>query len=303
MPAPTFLLIGAQKSGSTWLAAMLDAHPEICTPARKELHYFDRPDGDAQGIGWYESQFRVEVGQRAIGECTPDYLWSRGHRTQPDEPTAGAQELLDSIVPEPDMRPGTPDRIFEQYPDLKLLVVLRDPVQRAISGFKHHIRQGRLSPRARFRQSAGRYGIVEQGFYDAQLEAWTRRFDPDRFKILIFEEDVLRRPERSIGEVYEHLGVDHRFVPENLHDTFNEGVGGFYLHVNSYAGRVARPMFKAFPSLRRVNVPRPRVTVDDIADLCDLYREDTRRLAQRLDRPLDRWVTWPTESNGARSNH
>lgn len=292
MTGPTFLVIGAQKSGSTWLAQILSEHPEVFTPDRKELHFFDRPEGLAKGIGWYEAHFRPARGHRALGEATPDYLWSRGSRTEPAHPSAGVRRLLDSIVAEPSMTPAIPALVHEHYPNLQLLVILRDPVRRALSAFRHHIRQGRISPRARFADAVGRYGILEQGFYDAHLAAWSARYPWDRFKVLIYEDDLLRHPEAAAASVYRHLGVDDSFVPPGLSSRFNEGVNGLYLHLNYYAGRLTKPLFRAFPALRQVDLPRLSITDDDVDDLRELYADDVSRLSVRLGRSLDRWDSW-----------
>jgi len=67
-PRPTFLLIGAQKAGTTWISAMLRAHPEVFVPRAKELHYFNLKENHARGMDWYLGQFGEYAGQKAIGE-------------------------------------------------------------------------------------------------------------------------------------------------------------------------------------------------------------------------------------------
>ncbi|RYJ02932.1 MAG: sulfotransferase, partial [Actinomycetales bacterium] len=57
MPAPTFLCIGAQKCGTTWLASAVAQHPEVGTGRKKELHFFDQRAAYERGLDWYESQF------------------------------------------------------------------------------------------------------------------------------------------------------------------------------------------------------------------------------------------------------
>lgn len=101
---PDFLIIGAQKAGSTNFWWMLDQHPEISMTPRKELHYFQRhvdyPDHE-----WYRNNF-VDDG-RITGEATPSYcFW-----------------------------PGAIERIYKYNPDIKLIMILRDPVKRAISQY------------------------------------------------------------------------------------------------------------------------------------------------------------------------
>lgn len=69
---PNFLIIGAPRSGTTWIQENIKHHPEIFMPEQKEIHFFDR--NYAMGIEYYEKYFSAYDGQKAIGEATPDYL-------------------------------------------------------------------------------------------------------------------------------------------------------------------------------------------------------------------------------------
>src|SRR5262249_40448697 len=77
MASPNFIIIGAQKSGTTWLARHLRNHPEVFL-VRGEIHFFDKDFNFARGRDWYESQFAAATTHRAIGEKTPEYLWANG---------------------------------------------------------------------------------------------------------------------------------------------------------------------------------------------------------------------------------
>ena len=81
MPAPTFLCIGAQKCGTTWLARAVKQHPQVSPGKKKELHFFNHRDAYEQGLDWYESQFRSRPQTRATGEFTPNYWWTKGTET------------------------------------------------------------------------------------------------------------------------------------------------------------------------------------------------------------------------------
>ncbi len=72
---PPSLEIGTQKSGTTWLSSMLAQHPEVFIPKQKELHFFNISYNYDKGIGWYRKQFSGYSGEKAVGECTPNYLW------------------------------------------------------------------------------------------------------------------------------------------------------------------------------------------------------------------------------------
>jgi len=77
MVDPNFMLIGAQKCGTSWLAAMLRQHPDIFVPEKKELHFFNLKSNYARGIEWYRKQFDGWSGQKLVGDCTPNYLWEQ----------------------------------------------------------------------------------------------------------------------------------------------------------------------------------------------------------------------------------
>ena len=73
---PTFLVIGAQKCGTTWLAEMVSQHPEVAVGKVKELSFFNKIPNYRKGLKWYEDQFNVTGSTKAIGEFTPNYFWT-----------------------------------------------------------------------------------------------------------------------------------------------------------------------------------------------------------------------------------
>jgi hypothetical protein len=125
---PDFLGIGAQRSGTTTLYELLRRHPETFLPDEKELHYFSlhhhRP------LGWYAAKFAAAAPGRRVGEISPYCLF----------------------------HPEAPARIAAALPHVKLIALLRDPVDRALSGYRHARRLGResLEIEAAFDAEAGR---------------------------------------------------------------------------------------------------------------------------------------------------
>jgi [heparan sulfate]-glucosamine 3-sulfotransferase 1 len=71
MPRPNFLVIGAQKAATTWLARALAPHPDVYTADTKELHYYDLRENYLRGFDWYLAHFDAAQGEKAIGESTP----------------------------------------------------------------------------------------------------------------------------------------------------------------------------------------------------------------------------------------
>ena len=127
----TFLVIGAQKSGTTWLFQMMRQHPEVAVAHPKEVDFFNRRANYEKGIDWYYTHFSTRSEHRAVGEVAPNCLWTEVDRAE---------------VPEVSLMPNAPALVHGHFPDLKLIVSLRDPVRRAISAYLHQIRAGRISP-------------------------------------------------------------------------------------------------------------------------------------------------------------
>ena len=145
---PTFLVIGAQKCGTTWLGKMLCQHPQVCGPAKKELHFFNKPENYQKGLKWYIRQFSTVPCAKATGEFTPNYFWTYdGNKTMCD------QNILEDI----------PKLVHDFNPDMKLILLIRNPVNRAISAYYHHIRKGRISPHEKILDVKDIYGIQSMG--------------------------------------------------------------------------------------------------------------------------------------------
>lgn len=287
---PTFLVIGAQRSGTTWLAAMLRSHPDVYVSPTKEIHFFDRTAAYAEGIDWYTRHFDGRTTEQAVGECTPDYLWvcDGPPSLNAERRRAGESEI--DFVRLSGRNYDIPGLVHQHYPDLQLVVTLRNPVDRAISSFFHHIRMRRISPRSTIREVGGRYGILGEGFYHASLLQWFEHFPPERFLVLLFEEDVVANPQEGLARVFDHVGVE-RVATAEPGTKYNERASDAFLYARYYAPRLARHAFAAVPSLHRLPRPRVEVTDDDRRWLEELYRTESERLEELLGRSLDAWRT------------
>lgn len=212
---PEFLIIGGQKCGTSWMFKVLAEHPRIFLPATKELQYFNRPDAYEQGRAAYLAHFADARRRHILGEATPNYLWASDYlNSQWDDSDPQLKQF----------RFHTPERVRDMLGDnVRLVVLLRDPVERAVSAFFHHLTvEGRLDPDLAFTENARRRGIVHMGFYAAHLERWLEVFDPANLLVLINEE-VRADPVPALHKVYRHLGVsDH--VPASLHAQVHTGV-------------------------------------------------------------------------------
>jgi Sulfotransferase domain len=276
MPRPNFFIIGAQKSGSTWLARNLATHPDVFMP-RQELHFFDKRHNFERGIGWYESQFDGADGQTSIGEKTPDYL------------TVDCKEGLEGNFP------GAHHRMHRYYPDAKLIVVLRNPVARAISQINHIIRSGRISPLLSAdsllfgdkQHVIDGHNVILKGFYLDQIRAFLELYRRDQFLFLLFEEDVVKRPADCLATTCEFLGVDsgHRF--EDLNRRFNEFNRSMLGLTISYYLPAAAPYTWRLDRMLKGTKKVPSQAT--IARLYELYEAPNRALFEFLGRSTDAW--------------
>lgn len=274
MKLPDFLIIGAQKSGTSWLRAQLGQHPDIFMVPH-EVHFFDKEYNFARGVEWYASHF-AGAGTRLAGEKTPEYLWAGGR------PIGGHL-------------PDVHERLHGLLPDAKLIAVLRDPVRRAVSALHHVIRHGGISPRhsmddlllGRKRHLLADQTVLDKGLYAEQLRAYMDLFPPEQMLVLVFEEDVVAEPRAALRRTCRFLGVDPGFEFQNV-------------RTPRHAER--RSWLRLFldyhlPPLRRLT-PRldwhlphwtPDPSSETLARLREFYREPNERLFEFLGRRIPAW--------------
>jgi hypothetical protein len=187
--APDFVGIGTQKAGTTWWYEAISSHPQVYSrpDIHKERHYFDRyatlpfgRDDSERYRGWFPRPAGT-----LSGEWTPDYLGM----------------------------PWVPPLVSLAAPQAKLLVLLRDPVDRVSSGLAHARRdRGRIT-------LADQKDAVVRGFYHEPLRWWLRHFAREQVLVLQFER-CLHDPVGQISRTYEFLELDP-FVPQTLEEKVN----------------------------------------------------------------------------------
>lgn len=270
MPAPTFLCIGVQKGGTTWLARAVAQHPQVATGRRKELQFFNHREAYGRGLGWYEDQFRVRPRHRAVGEFTPNYWWTEG--------TATDNHYL-----------GSAERVAAAYPDLRLVVCLRHPVERAVSAYFHHMKAGRYPPSTGLLEAVERYpDIREFGDHATQLEAWLRHYPLERFLFLVYETDIrpddAKRP--ALRRVFDHLGVRPGFEPADLDLARNQRGTHFDIRLK-HAPPVRQRLLRAVPpNARGWSRWSIDVAAADRVVLAEHYRPEVARLEALLGREM-----------------
>ena len=189
MPLPTFLIVGAQKSATRWLRLNLGLHPDVFT-ATREIAFFSSAERFRLGPEWYAAQFEGWQGEPIVGEATPAYMMYR------QRPRRMAW------------------RVSRFNPEMKLVAVLRNPIDRAYSGFVHHLKAGRLDPDTDMleyvrsvRPRVDPLTIIAGGWYHASLKPYRRRFGNKL--LVLLHDDVGEDP---AARVRPHAGP-HRGHP------------------------------------------------------------------------------------------
>ena len=206
---PDYLIIGAQKCGTSSLYRYINEHPSVVAATGKEVHYFDWHF--RRGPRWYRAHFPTAVyrelfqrrtGRRLVtGEATPYYIF----------------------------HPHAPKRIHDLLPHVKLIALLRDPVERTLSAYHHQVRAGResLSLNEALEQEPARlakemeqlsrddtyksrqhrrFSYVSRGVYVDQLEPWFQLFPREQLLVLR-SEDLFEEPAETLAQVFAFLGL------------------------------------------------------------------------------------------------
>jgi hypothetical protein len=297
---PNFLVIGAQKSGTTALYHYLRQHPQVYMSPVKEPHFFvfENKDVDYRGprdreilsqmvvteIEAYSKLFGGVTDETAVGEASAGYLHS----------------------------PEAPGHIRRHAPGAKLIAVLRDPAERAYSSFLHMTRDGREPlddfehalevEEARIRDNwAPIWHYKRAGFYRPQLERYFEAFGRGRIRVYLYE-DLREDPLGMLRDVFSFLGVDDDFRPNvSLRHNVSGVPRSRALHgllgrshplksaVKPFVPEVAR--LRLVTSLRNHNLSRPSPLSPRIRGrLIENYREDILRLETLIGRDLSGWL-------------
>jgi len=271
---PTFLFIGPDKSGSTWLYEVLRQHAQCFVPPVKDIYFFDRYY--ERGLDWYFRFFEAAPpGTLAAGELSHDYLFS----------SAAAE------------------RIAQDLPGVKLITSLRDPAERTFSHYLYMIRSGRT--RLDFAAALDRFPeLIENSRYHRHLSEYMRRFERDQILVLFFE-DLRASAEDFAQRVFDFLGlpfseeIDYgqRVLPASRPRSFalaRTFKGGAQLARSLGLARLVG-IVKRGPVAGLAYVPygedeKPRLDPEMRARLVETLREDIERLADMLGADLSPWL-------------
>jgi hypothetical protein len=276
---PDFLILGAQKCGTTSLAQALAAHPDVFIPEAKEAHHYGSVADESVGGDSLRRFFKDRKGERVIGEATPEYLYKVECQRQ----------------------------ITANLPEVKAIVILRNPIDRAYSAYIHGVRAGifrssfeaaladepRLVARGQrgFGPVVGKgfHPLVGKGFYATQLRRYLDGgLDRSRLNVVLLD-DLEAEPAATLESVQGFIGVDA--VPTKV-PVVNQARASVYpasLRRVLYSMR-SRSDFarRALESSYRTSAPSA-MDPETRARLIDVFVEPNDDLSKLIDRDLSAW--------------
>jgi Sulfotransferase family len=294
MTLPSFVVIGAGKSGTTALYHYLAQHPGIFMGGREARFFafegtqpgFRGPGDDnlnshiVTTIERYEALFEGATSEQVVGEVSPLYLYCE----------------------------GTAERMHRHVPNMRVIAVLRHPAERAFSQYLMMVRLGleTLSFEDGLEAEDDRLGrgwapvwaYRGRGFYASQLQRYFDTFAPEQISIYLYT-DFVERPLALLSDVFAFVGVDEEFAPDvsERHNVSriprSRRLQNLLARADGLAARAGLP-WRATRSLRRLTTVRPTLRQATRDRLVDVYREDILQLEKLLGRDLSSWLTSAT---------
>ena len=279
-PLPTFLICGAPKAGTTALYEYCRQHPDILMSTPKETDFFHK--NHHKGVDWFRAHFDDWKGETAIGEASVMTM-----------PTPGAEE-----------------RVADLIPDVRLLFLLRDPVERAYSDYLFNVEQGWIPPDVPFGriirdeidvEGYSGEALINRGLYLKHLRRFRKHFPRSQMRVLL-SRDLKHETARIVQSVYAFIGVNEDYSPGALerHNTTT-----YMQH-----GSVYRTLRTAWQPVKAVldddgligtvrdrvrsfffaKGDKPEMRTEDRAYLRERFEKPNAKLAEWLDRDLSHWL-------------
>ena len=294
---PNFIIIGAMKSATTSLYTYIKQHPDIFMTKVKEPMFFNnfQQENNYNILGSkskksttleeYLAMFKDAKNEKAIGEASPAYIYNE----------------------------NAPYLIKEHLPDVKIMAILRQPIDRAYSNFLHTKRADRENVNS-FEQAikiekerisdnwSPLYHYIQKGFYSVQLKRYYNLFRKENIKVYLFE-DVVKNPKETLKDIFKFLNVDENIEIDvskksNVSGT-PKGILGFILKKMRYYNLMPKFAISDYLPTFIINllfksVYKDTEKLDSVLrkELTDKYfREEILKLEKLIDRDLSNWLS------------
>ena len=302
---PDFLIIGAGKSGTTSLNNYLKQHPQIFIPQLKEPNFFGYElfsEKDFEGLPIlthfknsvteledYLELFKPAKENQLLGETSNTYLYHE----------------------------KAPERILHYIPEVKLIGIFRQPVERLYSRFLHLAREDRL-PTKTFIDCLDKESIwwqrndlINEGFYYKHLSRYYSMFDKSQIKVFLYEE-FQKDPMKLLKDIFRFLEVDDQFLPDVTVSYNKSGYikNSLYNKIFGQNGLMRQLLVAILPQsgykklkqnlfmqkylnkIREVNLEKPTLDMDTKFRITEIvYKEDIIKFSKLIGRDLNHWIS------------
>jgi len=272
---PSYLVIGAQKCATSTLCDLMRQHPQVFMTLPKEPQFFARDHVWQRGLPWYESLFEGAEGCKAVGEGSTNY--TQAH-----------------------LYPHAAERIARHLPDVRLIYIVRDPVERIRSQWIHLTSKGSQETLPFNEAVRTREQYIDHSRYKMQIDRYRQYYDDKRILILFFE-DFVRDQLKVLRHVFEFLEVDPDYEIEDPYLVRHRSADGrmdraalkmlrqvgvfrsMIGHVPAWARGPFRPIFK------KPVEGRPEWDEQTLRWVIDRVHDESVAFLERYDRPIELW--------------
>ncbi len=237
---PNFICVGAQKAGTTTLHDILKQHPDIYLPELKEAHFFDQEERYSKGLDWWINTFFTGYkDEKIMGVMTPEYLYYE----------------------------EVPARILDDLGnEIKIIVILRNPVERAYSHYQMSVRRGfeTMSINEAIESESARivkgefernhFSYISRGLYSNQVSRYLNIFPKENILFLSFENDIVKNIDTTITKIEDFLNVDSIKLNTDLKSNSASKPRFKFINTLLYRQSILKKILKLFFSSKTVKI-------------------------------------------------
>lgn len=290
-----FVIVGAQKSGTTTLHNVMSKHPEISMPAAKEVPFFNSEGNSRTDIdAFLVDTFPIPLTKPfKVGKATPQYLPSK----------------------------IAADQLAQNFPDCKVIAILRNPIERTYSHYRMCLRRERtelsfpdaveflLDPRNLEKARSTEHQLGENDFqyavayseYGRQLQQYFQNFENEQMKV-IFMSDLKAKPDEIFHDIFEFIGVESSWSSDSIGKQFHKGGTREVVNLKKiksipFFGPALKSVYRKLPDsfkwkVRELNVVAEEDSVfasypEQVKILSEHFSQDFEVLKQYCDVPAD----------------
>ena len=268
------MIIGAQKSGTTSIAFHLSQHPEVCFCKNKEPDFFSRWSDWEDRIDEYHNLFNHSLDNQILGEASTMYTM--------------APEIM-----------GTWDRIYQYNPQVKLIYIMRDPVERIISNYAHRFVRKRISKELE-NEVFDNPSYVDRSRYFYQISPYIDKFGISNIYLNTFEQ-FIETPQELLIEIARFLNINTDFYSnQDQFDSKNQsanrkilpdfGKGRLFGRIKSLGQRLPEPVKNSLLSVFGNSIPKKPVFPETVKkELYERTLDDRKQLEALLGGEIKHW--------------